>query len=331
MQSLTQEILRADGITDEMMQDQIQKSQLVRDLLATMEDEASLKALVEEKRGQLDYEFFLVLTASIDQARDDGEKALAKQLTILRTKLQELLQPTEVSPPEAPRGEMTREELVEELFTHKEDDDFKTLVAVALPLLDYHFFQTLTGQIEAAEGQEDQGRARELTELRSEILDLVDELNQETKDALERATKLLRQILESEDMEAAAEENLEQMDAAFLTALDLNIAAADQAGEESTADKLNKLRKHVVSLLEARMPPEVRLINHLLSTEDVEGRRTLLHENRDLVDEQFLKVVQAVVEDLRAQKQGQAAELLAETAREIETMLQGGGDVAPAE
>jgi hypothetical protein len=331
MQSLTQEILRADGITDEMMQDQLEKSLLIRDLLARMKDEANLKALVEEKRDQLDYEFFLALTASIDQAKEDGEEALAGQLTALRTTLQVLLGPAEVSAPETIEGDLTREELIEELFSHREEDDFKTLVAVARPLLDYQFFQTLTGQIEAAESQGDHQRAKDLTELRTKILDLVDELDQETKEALDQASKLLRQILESEDMEATAEENVEQMDAVFLSVLDLNIAAADQAGEESIADRLKKLREHVVSLLEARMPPEVRLINQLLSADDVEGRRTLLDENRDLVDEQFLKVVQAVVEDLRAQGQGQAAELLSETAREIETMLQGGNDVPPAE
>ncbi|NIN69907.1 MAG: hypothetical protein GTO63_35540 [Anaerolineae bacterium] len=331
MQSLTQEILRADGITDEMMQNQMEKSQLIRDLLASMEDEANLKALVEEKRDQLDYEFFLVLTASIDQAKEDGEEALAGQLTALRTTLQELLGPAEVSAPETIEGGLTREELIEELFSHRQEDDFKTLVAVARPLLDYQFFQTLTGQIEAAEAQGDQQRAKDLTELRTKILDLADELDQETREALDQASKLLRQILESEDIEQAADEHVEQMDAVFLSVLDLNIAAADQAGEESTADRLKKLREHVVSLLEARMPPEVRLINQLLSADGVEERRALLQQHQDLVDQRFLKLMEAIAEDLRAQGQGQAAELLAETAREIETMLQGGGDVPPAE
>ncbi len=331
MQSLTQEILRADGVSDEMLNEQIQKSELVRDLLASMEEEESLKALVEEKKGQLDYEFFLVLTASIDQAKEDGEDALAKQLVSLRGKLQELVQPSQVSPPEVAMTELTREEWIDELLTLKEDDDFKSLVALARPFLDYQFFQALTSQIEAAGGQGDQERAQELTQLRTAVLDLVDELDREAREALEKATKLLRQILGSEDMEAAAEENVEQMDGAFLTTLDINIAAADRAGEETTVDKLKKLREHVLSLLEARMPPEVRLINQLLSTDDVEERRTLLHEKRELVNEQFLKIVQAVAEDLRGQRQGQAAELLTETAREIETMLQGGDDVAPAD
>ena len=331
MQSLTEEILRADGITGEMMQDQMQKSQLVRELLAAKGDEESLKSLVEEKRDQLDYEFFLVLTASIDQAKEDGDETLAEQLSALRTKLQELLQPSAVPSLDDLGGEITREELIEELFSHRGEDQFKTLVAVARPLLDYQFFQTLTGQIESAEGQGEKERAKQLTDLRSEILDLVDELDQEAKEALDRATNLLRQILDSEDMKEAAEENLEQIDAAFLSVLEANIVGADQAGEEEIAQKLKDLKEHVASLLEARMPPEIRLINQLLSTEGQDERQGLLHEHKDLIDERFLKLMEAIVDDLRAQMEESGAELLEETVKDVRAMLQAGGDDASSE
>lgn len=330
-QSLMEEILRADGITGEMMQNQMQKSQLVRELLAAQGDEGSLKSLVEEKRDQLDYEFFMVLTASIDQAKEDGDETLAEQLSALRTTLQELLQPAAVPSLEDLGGEITREELIEELFSHRGEDQFKTLVAVARPLLDYQFFQTLTGQIESAEGQGEKERAKELTQLRSEILDLVDELDQEAKEALDRATNLLRQILDSEDMKEAAEENLEQIDAAFLSVLEANIVGADQAGEEEIAQKLKDLKEHVASLLEARMPPEIRLINQLLSTEGQDERQGLLHEHKDLIDERFLKLMEAIVDDLRAQMEESGAELLEETVKDVRAMLQAGGDDASSE
>ena len=330
-QSLMEEILRADGITGEMMQNQMQKSQLVRELLAAQGDEESLKSLVEEKREQLDYEFFLVLTASIDQAKEDGDETLAEQLSALRTTLQELLQPAAVPSLEDLGGEITREELIEELFSHRGEDQFKTLVAVARPLLDYQFFQTLTGQIESAEGQGEKERAKQLTDLRSEILDLVDELDQEAKEALDRATDLLRQILDSEDMKEAAEESLEQIDAAFLSVLEANIVGADQAGEEEIAQKLKDLKEHVASLLEARMPPEIRLINQLLSTEGQDERQGLLHEHKDLIDERFLKLMEAIVDDLRAQMEESGAELLEETVKDVRAMLQAGGDDASSE
>jgi len=326
MQSLQEEILRADGVTPEMMQDQTEKSQLIRELLAQREDEAELKALVEEKKGQLDYEFFLLLTASIDEARQEENEVSAEQLTALRTRVLELIGAPERPPSVEIGAGMTRQELIEELLAHKDDDDLKALVVVVRPLLDYQFFQTLTGQIEAAEGKGEGERAEELTELRSRILDLVDELDQEVEEAVARASELLRQILESEDIQAAAEENLEQIDGAFLTSLEVNIVAAREAGQEEMVEKLTGLQEHISSLLEARMPPEVRLLNRLLSAEGLEERQGLLQEQAELVDEQFLQLMRLVVEDLRRQGHEMAADHLGESVGQVEAMLQAGSD-----
>lgn len=330
--SMEEEILRADGVTPEMMQEQMEKSQLIQELLAQTEDEAGLKALVEEKRGQLDYEFFLLLAASIEGVRQEGNEGLAEELTALRTKLLELTGTPAVSLPEDVEGEMTLEELIQDLLAHKDDDDFKGLVAVARPLLDYRFFQTLTGQMEAAQGEGDEEQATELTGLRSRLLDLVDELDQEAKEALDRANTLLKQILDSEDMLAAAGENVEQIDGTVLTLLELNIQAAREAEQQEMAEKLKGLREHIASLLEARMPPEVRLINRLLSTEGLEERQELLQEQAELIDERFLQLLRIVAEDLRRQGRETAAQHLEQSAKQVEGMLQpGGGDTSPGQ
>jgi len=321
MESLRSEILRADGITDEMMQEQMQRGQLVRDLLAQMEEKESFEKLLEERRSALDYEFFLFLTATIDQAREEGDEAVAQQLTALREKLQQFLTPEQVAPSAGPEGAMTREELIERLFARKDSDDFQTLIAIARPALDYQFFQTLTGQIEAAEAQGEQEKAAELTGLRTRILDLVDELDKEATEALQRASALLRQIVDSEDMQATAEEHLEQIDAAFLTTLEANIIAAERSDQGEMAGKLNKLKEQVVSLLEARLPPEMRLINQLVSTPELDDRRGLLQAQAEIVSENFLKLLNLVIDDLRAQKQEEAAGRLAEVVPAVESLL----------
>ena len=322
MESLRSEILRAEGITDEMMQEQMQKSQLIRDLLGEVEDEASFKSLLEDNREQLDYAFFLYLSAVIEQAKEEGDEPTAQQLTGLRATLQQWLAPSQAVPPVDLKGEMSREEFIEKLLSYEDDDNFKTVIAVARPVIDYQFFQTLTGQIETAESQGEQEKAQELTDLRTRILDLVDELDRQTREALERATGLLLKIAESEDMEAATEENVEQIDAAFLTALEANIIAANQGGQQETVETLNKLKEHVVSLLEARLPPEMRLLDQLLSTPDLEDRRALLLEQQDLINEDFLKLLGLIVEDLRVQGQEAAANRLAEMVPEAEALLE---------
>jgi hypothetical protein len=322
LESLRSEILRAEGITEEMLEDQRQKGQLIQNLLEGLEDETSLKKLVEDNREHLDYEFFLFLSASIDQAREDGEQQLAEQLATLRNRLQQLVAPSQVPPSEALEGAITVEQLIQTLFSHRDDEDFKTLVAAARPVLDYQFYQALTGQIEAADSQGDSEKARQLTNLRTRLLDLTDQLDKEAREALERAAALLRQIVESENMEAAAEENVERMDAAFLTTLEANIIAAEESGQEETQEKLKKLKEHVVSLLEARLPPEMRLLNQLLSMPDLDSRRALLREQAELITDDFRKLLELIVEDLRTQGQKEAAEHLAEMVPEVQALLQ---------
>lgn len=324
IQRLQEEILRADGLTEETEETLVGRGKLIQELLAQSQDEAAVKALVEEHKDQLDYEFFLQLTASIDQAKQEGSEALAEQLASLRSKLVGLTSASQKSPWEKIRDGMSREELIEELLAQLTDDDFKTAVAVVRPLLDYQFFQDLTAQLEAAQDKGDEKRAEELTALRTKLLDLTQELDMEAMEALEKAAALLREIVESEDMKAAVEEKLGQLDGAFLSILEANIAAAREEGQEQLADKLDDLKAHAFSLLEARLPPELVLINRLLAAEGPEERRRFLHEREEIVSEQFLELLKGVIEDLREQGH-QAAQPLADSVEQVEEMLQARG------
>jgi len=322
MDSLISEILRTEGITDEMIQDQMQKAQLLRELLAQSGDAEAFEKLVREKKDSLDYEFFLFLSASIDQAREDGEKEAAQELSGLRKQLNELVAPSPPPVQETLEEGLTREQLIDQLFEHKDDELLESLVALARPALDYQFFQTLTARIEAVQAEGDSDKAKQLTQLRSKILDLVDELDKEAKAALDRAAALLRRVMESENMEAAVEEEAENIDAAFLTVLEANLVAAQKSEQQEMAEKLASLKEHTLSVLEARLPPEMRLINQLVSEEDTEKRRQLIHDQADVVNEDFLKLLNLIVEDLRAQGQGEAAERLSEIVPDVETMIE---------
>ena len=73
------------------------------------------------------------------------------------------------------------------------------------------------------------------------------------------------------------------------------------------------------------MPPEMRLINQLLSTRDREERNALLQEQKDLINEDFTKLLDLIVHDLRSQGQEDAAVHLTDVAREVKTMVQAQG------
>jgi hypothetical protein len=330
MDSLLSEILRAEGISDEMMEEQRHAAQLMQDLLAQLDDQAAFAKLVAEKKGSLDYGFLLFLSASIDQATEDGDEQTVQELTRLRDRLNAQLAPAAMpQASESPEGTLTREELLERLFEHRDAEMLESLVAVSRPFLDYQFFLTMTRQIETAQSQGDAERAEQLTALRTRILDLVDQLDKEAQEALNKASSLLEQILSSDDLDSAVKDHAEEIDATFLAVLEARAIAEQQSPSAERVEKLASLKEQVVSLLESHLPPEMRLLNQLVAEEDLAKRRVLLQQQPDAVTQDFLKLLNLIVEDLRAQSQETAAERLAEIIPDVEAMLQEGEDIPP--
>jgi hypothetical protein len=331
MDSLLTEILRAEGVSDEMMEEQRRAAQLIQDLLAQLDDESAFAKLVEEKKESLGYGFLLFLSASIDQATEDGDEQTVQELTRLRDRLNAQLAPSRTpQASESPEGALTREELLERLFEHRDAEMLESLVAVSRPFLDYQFFLTMTGQIETAQSQGDTERAQQLTALRTRILDLVDQLDKEAQEAVDNASALLEQILSSDDLHSAVKDHAEEIDATFLAVLEARATAAQQSPSPESAEKLASLKEQVVSLLESRLPPEMRLLNQLVSEEDLAERRELLQQQPDVVSQEFLELLNLIVEDLRAQSQEAPAERLAEIIPDVESMLQEDDDGACA-
>lgn len=311
-QRLVEEILLAEGITKEMLDDQVKKTRLIQDLQARVGDPEKLKELVEAERENLDYEFFLLLSASIDAARKDGDEVGVKGLTKLREQLLELIgAPRRIIPEPLAEG-ITGEEVIEKLLEAEDEAQLEGLIIANRPLLDYGFFQTLTDQIEAAQGKGDEERAQRLADLRSKVLDITDEVDKQARAAMQRAADLLRRILEDDDPRKMVQDHIEQIDETFLLVLSANIAHAREEKQEKVAQSLEGLYGYIISQLEERMPPEIKLINRLLATEEVGEREKILRGSSDLVNDRLLQLMEAIARDLERQGRGESAKLLRE-------------------
>ncbi|MFQ6059214.1 MAG: CpXC domain-containing protein [Anaerolineae bacterium] len=321
LQRLAEEILQADGITREMLDEQARRAQLIQDLLVCLDDEERLKALVEERRGELGYEFFLMLAASMNAAWEDGDKIRTQRLSRLREKLLELTGPILEPLPEG----ATYEDLIRALLEAEGEAQLWGLAIANRHFLDYGFFQTLTGQIEAAQAAEETELAQRLTELRAKVLEIADELDRQARAAMERAADLLRRILDSDDPRGTIQEHIEDIDEVFLFVLSANIAQARAEKREEIAKGLEVLYGYILAQLEARMPPEMQLVNRLLRAEDAQAREELLRQESALVDQQFLGLVQAVADDAQRQGQAEMATCLQEIGEQVEKMLEGAG------
>ncbi|HSJ53750.1 MAG TPA: CpXC domain-containing protein [Anaerolineae bacterium] len=317
LESMIEAVLEAEGVTREMMDAQRARVALLERLLRTPSEDAR-RTIVQENDSQIDYEFLQLLTLNLQMAQQQGQDQAVQQLHALR---QELLQWTAAGQEVAARQEairelgdqVTREELLAKLVAAAEagqEAKVETMVAVARPLVDYIFYQQLTERIEAAEQAGEQERARALTGLRQAVLELTAELDAEMEELAAEAMALLEQIVESEDVEQALLANLPRIDQLFMELLADQMRTAEARGDAARTEKLRRVGDSLMAIVEESQPPQVLLINHLLTAEYPEGTRALLQENRATVDQEFLELMEMIAQDLAREGRHELAERL---------------------
>jgi hypothetical protein len=330
LNGMIEAILEADGITPEMLEAQRAKAALLERLLRATSDEAR-QAIVRENDGQIDYEFFQLLTLNIELAQSEGQDETAGQLLALRGQLLDWTTHGQgvAAREEALRSlgdEVTREELLDKIVEAAlagEEAKVETMAAVARPVIDYIFYQQLTARIEAAEGAGDSDRAGKLRALRETILDLTAQIDAELQQATEQASQDLQEILASDDLEQAIRDKPGRIDEFFLNALATNLAAAEQAGRTDDVQKLQQVSDAIMKLIQESQPPEVQLINQLLAAEYPTGSQALLEEKRDLVNSDLLELMRVMAEDLSESDRGELSQRLDQIREQAATMVEG--------
>jgi DNA-directed RNA polymerase subunit RPC12/RpoP len=327
MENLVRAILEADGITQEDIERQTSKVKLIEKFLQAR-DHAALGQLAQEHASELDHEFFEVLTASAQATQIEGNTQGAQALLSLRQQLAQLSpQGREaVKQIDAALGlgtPISREDLLEQLVEAEDDQVFIGLIAAGRPLLDYAFFQQLTGQLEAAASEGRSEEADRLKVLRSRILDANAAIEQQERQAYERATRLLTELLQAKDLERAVRDRLDQIDPFFFNVLSMNIEEAAKQGNKKTAEGLRKLGDLTMTLLQEKLPPEIRLVNRLIEATYPQETQKLLSQNRQLITPQFFEALDGLIADVGADGQDKLGQHLSQVRAQAETIRQG--------
>ena len=323
---LIDEVVQADGVTKEMLEARKAKLSLIQRFLDATSDEV-LRVLVRENDGQLDYEFFSLLTASIEIARAEGEEDRARRLLGLREKLLEFSSLGRASRVEREVAEaleegMTREEFLEKVIECESDAELKAVIALGRRMLDYQFFRSLTSRIEAREEEGNAEEARRLKHLRSRILEIRDRLDAETQAMLQKKVALLKEIFESEDLGEALREHVEEIDEVFFAVLSSNIEQAEAGGEKEVARKLKRLETLAFQLLEEITPRSIKFINQLMEAQYPRETKKLLEENVEQIDNELLRVMDLIIENLTRSGEKRTARQLREIKDQARATLQ---------
>jgi hypothetical protein len=315
MQGLQEEILKADGITKEMIEQQQARARLLETLLAASGDDSRLRELVESNRNQIDYAFFVTLTGTAEAAGMSGRENVAENLLVLRAKLADMVK---IALPEPLPPETTADALIDRLLATQNKEMRFAYVAYNRQLMPYEFFQALTARIDRASTEE----ADRLRSLRSDLLEMTEQLDKEARAVQESKIRMLQEILESPDPVAALRGKREQIDGLFLAILAAAVRAAKEHGNTEEAQALAAVHEAAMGLLQEELPPELRLVNELLAAEYPQGSQELFKAHRQELNSDFMQLLSQLAEDLKEQRP-EVAQRLTELHKQAGSIIQG--------
>lgn len=308
-QTLLDKVLEADGITKEMIEAQQKRVGLIQRLLTTPKPE-DRSTIIAQENELVDGAFFAILSTIIESASMQGDEKSAQLLNEIQM---QLLKETEVGKTllaqseetqaalktlqEASKNGLTREILLDTLIGLTSDSSLTTIVSLARNGLDYQFFQLLSEKIEA----EAEDKKQPLIDLRDKLLNITRDIDNELKNRLAEGAKLLYAILAEPDLEEAVKKHMPEMNEFFTQALQSEFEAAHQKGDMERIEKIQK----VISIVEKESapPPEIELIQSLLEAADDSARQKILEEKSNLVNDQLLTAINAIIAEGEARKQ----------------------------
>jgi hypothetical protein len=314
MQGLIEQIIEADGITKDMIEEQKKRVELLQKFLAADSEDALIKQ-VQEHDAEVDMSLFQTLSLMGQRVMQDGQQQIASHLMAIQQVMLEHSTFGKKIMEQQQKQDSAIQEVAERLgkfgdaVTHADiidmaidfgDDDAKlqALVGLARTALDYQFFLEFSERISKAPADE----REKLEGIRDRIRELTEEVDAQTRNVVQQKTQLLRALLETDNIEEVLSKNIDMIDDNFMGVLAANIQEAKRRQDSDILAKMTRIYDKAVAILQSQMTPELRFINDLLAAESPEAMQKLIDDKADDYDD-LLDVVDAVEELFEAQGQ----------------------------
>lgn len=296
-QGLVERVLEADGVSREQLEEQRARIRLLEDLLRTPDDEVA--TFVTQHDAEMDEVFFQLASLSVQTARDAraaqaaGRRidralelsSLGKRIGAQQAEIQAAAESlSQIAEP------VTRQAVFDLIKAAPNDDRVAALATLARPVLDYTFFQDLSGKIDAAQGEE---RER-LSALRAQLLKVTQDIDAAQEARIASAGALLQSLARSEDLDQAIQAALPAIDELFLNVLAANLEAARQRSDSASLEILQRVDSHLRQILRDSLPPGLRLAQDVVQEQDESSALRRIDEQREAVDAEFLSTILAM-------------------------------------
>jgi hypothetical protein len=315
LQGLLDQVLQADGVTPEMMEEQRTRARLIETFARTADED--LPALIAEYDAQIDARFMQLMMMMAQRMAQDGQRAAAMQIAraqqailenstfgreltaraaVQETMLRAVSGDLDSLPAEADRGDLL-DLAIRYGSEVGGDEKLQALVGLVRPALDYGFFQDLTARISGAPAEERDA----LESLREKLTQYTAAVDQQTQMVMQNAAQFLQALLSSPDPDAMLRENADLIDDALMAVLSANVQELERRGDNANAGRLRDLYNRIINFLQSNMQPELRFINEMLAMPNDDQARALLPQGIQQFGGSLVEMMDAV-EDILASR-----------------------------
>lgn len=329
---LIEQVMEADGITPEMIEEQENRVKLVQEFIEAETEEALIE-LVKQNDAVIDVATFQTLSLMAQRLMQSGQQQMVAHLAAIQEVLvenssygqelaaQQIEREASIQAVaqdlEAFGENSQRSDLIDLVVQYVDDDNkIQAIVGLARAAFDYEFFVELTEYIGKAPADE----REKLEELREKLQGMAASLDEQTKMLMQQKVQFLQALLNSENYEQMLVDNAAMLDDDFMNVLTANVQEAQRRNDPQVEQRLRQIYEMTVGLLQQQMSPELRFINDLLTADDEAAMNTIIEENIANYDAEILQVLEAVEQVLAAQGQQDAIARLA-TIREALTAV----------
>jgi hypothetical protein len=304
-ESMVETILGKDGITPEMIKSQQERVMLMERLLQASATDVRSE-IIKENAAMFDEQFFALFSRLAQSAMAGGQQGVGQQMMELQ---KQLLTETEfgrslqasVAEMEAATKvlqdagqSLTREKLLDFVIEAASDARIRAYVQLARGGMDYNFFQTLTGKIEKASGEE----KAKLESIREKLLDYTNEIDRQMEARLKQAQEFVEKLLAQDDVEKVTRDNIEGF---TQDAVEIVQTMLRQASDKNDYARMGKLQKMIQVLQEASAPPpEMAFVEQLLDAPDEAAIEKMLNDNAAVINEGFMEALNGLVGQVNA-------------------------------
>lgn len=331
MKTLMERVWGTEGVTPEMLEQQRKQQELLRTLMTA--DNDVVDVLLKERGHEITDEMINALRQSLSRAEQaQAEQELVKLSNLLARLMQETAAGHRMQKQQAAMyklqkdvkqggGQLTPELLLKHVIANADDPQLAMAMALTgQAALDYEFFNLLTKEVEKRQKLGGEIAATPIIHLREQLLQLYQNLQQQSRQILDQAEATLQAILDAPDKEMEIQNRIQEIDDAFMYILSGRIQQAEGRGQTIEAAALKHVHETILKMAEEQVPPELRFVNDLIEAESDEAMRQVLKNNPQMVNPEMVQMLEMMKQSAATQEPA-LVDVLSKAQNMIQTRL----------